>query len=130
MPELDDREDVIWLAGLFEGEATFDLHKGRYPRVRVGMSDRDVIGRAATLMGSTVRLSMKPAPYAAMWHAEISGAKAVEVMRAVLPYMGARRSAKIAAILGESALGTRAAPIREPVPSLPGPKMSRPPALR
>ncbi len=50
MPEIS-REDAIWLAGLLEGEGTFDLHRKKYPRVRVGMSDRDVVGRAATLTG-------------------------------------------------------------------------------
>lgn len=129
-PELEDRYDVVWLAGLLEGEGTFDLHRGKYPRVRVAMTDRDVVGRAATLLGARVRLSLKPAPYKASWHAEISGEKASEVMRAVLPHMGARRSAKIAEILGASALGRTVTPKRETVSSLPGPKMVRPPALR
>lgn len=96
------RDDVLWLAGLLEGEGSFDLHRGRYPRVRVAMTDRDVVGRAATLMGCGVRLSIRPAPYRAMWHAEVSGARAVEVMRSILPHMGARRSGRIAQVLGHS----------------------------
>lgn len=99
-----DRDDVIWLAGLLEGEGTFDLHRGRYPRVRVGMTDRDVVGRAATLFGSSIRLTLKTAPHKPTWHAEIQGEKAAQVMRAVLPFMGARRSAKIAEILSTIAL--------------------------
>lgn len=129
-PELADKFDVVWLAGLLEGEGTFDLHRGKYPRVRLAMTDRDIVGRAATLMGCRVRLSMKPAPYAATWHAEIQGAKASEVMRAVLPYMGSRRSGKIAAILGTAELGTTQTPKRPTVKSLPGPEIVRPPALR
>lgn len=50
-----NHDDTIWLAGLLEGEGTFDLHRGKYPRVRVGMTDRDVVGRAATLMDTRVR---------------------------------------------------------------------------
>lgn len=129
-PELHDKFDVVWLAGLLEGEGTFDLHRGKYPRVRVAMTDRDVVGRAATLIGARVRLSLKPAPYKASWHAEVSGEKAAEVMRAVLPYMGSRRSAKIAAILGATALGKTETPKRITVPSQPGPQVVRPPALR
>lgn len=102
MIEHADRDDVVWLAGLLEGEGSFDLHRGRYPRVRVAMTDRDVIGRAATLMGVSVRLSLKPAPQKAMWHAEASGPKAEAIMRAILPHMGARRSARIAQILGHA----------------------------
>ncbi|WP_036959174.1 hypothetical protein [Promicromonospora kroppenstedtii] len=120
MPEIS-REDAIWLAGLLEGEGTFDLHRKKYPRVRVGMSDRDVVGRAATLMGAQVRLSLKPYPNAAMFHAEVSGTKAVAVMEAVLQHMGARRSAKIATVLGWARLATDAS-------GAPGPKISRPPA--
>jgi hypothetical protein len=121
MPEIS-REDAIWLAGLLEGEGSFDAHRGRYPRVRVGMSDRDVVGRAATLMGAKVRLSLKPAPQSAMFHAEVSGEKAAVVMQAILPHMGARRSAKIATVLGHTSLqpGTS---------GVPGPKLTRPPAL-
>lgn len=117
-----NRDDLLWLAGLLEGEGSFDLHRGKYPRVRVGMSDRDVVGRAATLLGARVRLSLKPAPNAAMWHAEVSGAKAAEIMRQILPHMGARRSAKIAAILGHSTLGPTSS-------GAPGPRITRPPAL-
>lgn len=95
--------DVVWLAGLLEGEGAFDLQRGRYPRVRLAMTDRDVVGRAAALFGATVRLTLRPAPSTPIWHAETQGPRAVEVMRAVLPYMGARRSGKIAAILSEHA---------------------------
>lgn len=120
-----DLEDKIWLAGLLEGEGCFDLHRGKYPRVRVGMSDRDVVGRAATLFGSKVRLSLKPRPNSAMWHAEISGSKAERVMNEILPYMGARRSAKIAEILGWAHFPETVARGA----GTPGPRIVRPPAV-
>lgn len=115
-------EDLIWLAGLLEGEGCFDLHRGKYPRVRVGMADRDVVGRVATLFGCRVRLSLKPKPNAAIWHAEVTGAKASRIMHEVLPYMGARRSAKIAEILGHSSLPALTS-------GAPGPRIVRPPAI-
>lgn len=119
-----ERDDLVWLAGLLEGEGTFDLHRGKYARVRVGMSDRDVIGRAATLMGAKVRLSLKPPPQKAMWHAEMSGPRALALMWELLPLMGARRSAKIAEVIGHATL--------DPVTQrngAPGPRLTRPPAL-
>lgn len=117
-PRLSERDDVIWLAGLLEGEGTFDAHRGKYPRVRVGMTDRDVVGRAATLMGSRVTLRLLKAPAQATWHAEISGAKAVAVMQAVLPHMGSRRSGVIATILGQSG-NTSNKPVPTRPPGLP-----------
>ena len=123
-PILNDLFDVVWLAGLAEGEATFDLHRGRYPRIRIAMTDRDVVGRAATLMGTRVRVTFRPKPYMAMWHAEASGDKAAEIMRALLPHMGSRRSAKIAEVLGAYDLRDPEAPRR-----IPGPALTRPPGL-
>lgn len=117
-----DRDDLLWLAGLLEGEGAFDLHRGKYPRIRLGMTDRDVVGRAATLIGSRVRLSLRPAPAQATWHTEVSGTRATEVMRALLPFMGSRRSGRIATVLGHAALAGA-----KPSASTPGPRITRPP---
>lgn len=114
-PRLSSRDDVLWLAGLLEGEGTFDIHRGKYPRVRVGMVDRDIVGRAATLMGARVNLRLHGRPAQATWHAEVSGAKAVAVMRAVLPHMGSRRSGAIATALGwTGATSSKPKPKRPP----------------
>ncbi len=109
--------DLVWLAGLLEGEGSFDLHRGRYPRIRLGMTDRDVVGRAATLMGAGIRLSLRRAPLTSTWHTEISGVRATELLRLLLPHMGARRSGKIAAILAEVTA------------TAPGPRLTRPPGI-
>lgn len=119
------RDDLLWLAGLLEGEGSFDLHRGKYPRIRLGMTDRDVVGRAATLLGGKVRLSLKPAPAQAMWHVEVSGTKAEALLRLILPHMGARRSAKIATIIGHAHFPASVSKHA----SAPGPKITRPPAL-
>lgn len=118
------REETIWLAGLLEGEGSFDAHRGKYPRVRLAMTDRDVVSRAAALMDTQVRLSLHPAPAQPTWHAEISGERAAAIMREILPFMGTRRSGKIATVLGTQhfrqahvvALGTG---------STPGPRITR-----
>lgn len=114
-------DDLVWLAGLLEGEGTFDLHKGKYPRVRLAMVDRDVVGRAASLMDTKLRLSLHRAPAQPTWHSEVSGVRAAEIMREVLPYMGTRRSGKIAEVLARYELGEG-----EGKASKPGPKVTRP----
>lgn len=118
-----NRDDLIWLAGLLEGEGTFDAQRGKYPRIRVGMTDRDVVGRAATLMGTRVRLSLKASPQKPTWHAEIQGPKAADLMETLLPYMGARRSAAIAQVLGNYRLRASGKAVQ------PGPAITRPPGL-
>jgi hypothetical protein len=108
--------DLIWLAALLEGEGALDVSKGKYPRVRVSMVDRDVITRAAQLMGCRVRLSLHDSPAQPTWHAEITGTRASAIMRAILPYMGNRRSQQIAKALAVEAFR----PV-EHRSSLPGP---------
>jgi hypothetical protein len=122
-----DPDDILWLAGLLEGEGTFDAHRGKYPRIRLAMTDRDVVGRAASLMGTTLRLSLHPAPVKATWHSEVSGPRAAEIMREILPHMGARRSGKIAEVLGVVAFPALAA-ASKPGASTPGPRVTRAPA--
>lgn len=118
-----DRDDLLWLSGLLEGEGAFDLHRGRYPRIRLAMTDRDIVGRAASLMDSKIRLSLHPAPYKPTWHTEISGRRAAQIMCEILPHMGARRSQRIAEILGGFALpGDRYAKGA----AIPGPRLTRP----
>lgn len=118
--------DLVWLAGLLEGEGTFDLHRGKYPRIRVGMTDRDVVGRAATLMGSRIRMTISKV-HKTTFHAEVSGERAADIMVALLPHMGARRSSKIGEILGKRAFRTEG--VHNGV-SFPGPSLTRPPGTR
>ncbi|WP_424936649.1 MULTISPECIES: hypothetical protein [Bacteria] len=114
-----DRESAIWLAGLLEGEGAFDAHRGRYARVRVQMTDRDIVQRAARLMGTGERLSLRQAPASPTWNAEVSGERAEAVMAAVLPHMGARRSRRIAEVLAAIAYYRG-----HDRPSLPGPQLA------
>lgn len=119
-----ERESLLWLCGLGEAEMCFDLHRGKYPRIRLGMVDKDVVGRAATVMGSGVRLTLHAPPIQPMWHTEISGARAAEVMEQMLPMMGARRGAKIASILAAYKL---AGAVNGQTP---GPRVVRPPGIQ
>lgn len=118
------RDDLLWLAGLLEGEGSFDAHRGKYPRIRLAMTDRDVVGRAASVMDSSIRLALHPAPAKATWHTEISGERAAEIMRDILPFMGSRRSGRIADVLGVAHF--RKVAIDAPTTSSPGPTLGRP----
>lgn len=118
-----NRDDLLWLAGILEGEGTFDAHRGKYARIRVGMNDRDVVGRVASLMDTGLRLALHKAPAKPSWHSEVSGPRAAAIMREVLPFMGARRSAKIAEVLAITEFRSVRAVGKS---SIPGPKVTRP----
>jgi hypothetical protein len=105
--------DIAWLAGLLEGEGSFMMAKTKQggktyssPRITVNMTDEDVIQRVATLFNTKVYTMPKYArdgyaPPKQQWRATLTGARAVALMEAMLPWMGERRSAKIAEILTE-----------------------------
>ncbi len=97
--------EVAWLAGLLEGESYLGMQNaapskpGRRPFlvVAIEMCDRDVIERAAALMGNnaiSVRQPLNP-QYSILYGTKVQGKKAQQVMQAILPYMGKRRSDKI-----------------------------------
>jgi hypothetical protein len=92
--------DLMWLAGLCEGEAYFGARPNGYPRMSIEATDRDVVGRCAMLMGGKVRARLqRHANAAPTYVTEVTGDKALEVMQALLPHMGARRSSKILEII-------------------------------
>lgn len=104
-----------WLAGLLEGEGTFGIARNttthdntyEYPRVIVKMADRDVIERAAVLMGSVAiytRLSDNP-DHSTQYITKVHGDKALDVMKRVRPYMGTRRGARIDELLSRTQWG-------------------------
>lgn len=101
------REDAAWLAGLLDGEGCFDAPAGR-PRLRVKMGDLDVILRAADIMGARVhtefddRPTVSGRPRSPMHVAALHGEAALSVMRAVLPWLGSRRSARVADIVAKA----------------------------
>jgi len=103
------REDAAYLAGLLDGEGCFDSPRGN-PRLRVKMGDLDVVMRAADLMGTSVtteidkRIDADGKPYSPMFVAALTGEPALDVMRSVLPWLGARRSFKVAEITAAHAM--------------------------
>jgi len=100
--------DIAWLAGILEGEGSFWMstnHVGgkvyRYPKVVVGMTDRDIIERVAGLIGGSVYDMPRQPGRKAAFRAQVSGVKAAEWMRRLYPWLGERRRAKIDEILKE-----------------------------
>lgn len=96
-------KDIAWIAGLLEGEGYFS-----HPRagnkfcatIRLAMTDRDVIDRAAVLMGAGSRghvgVHTKPsATRQCVYGFTLHGKYAIAWMMTILPFMGDRRAIRI-----------------------------------
>lgn len=86
--------DVAWMAGLLEGEASF-LWDAPCATLTLSMKDRDIVARAAALMGAPrvrgpYRHKGKPhhSPY---YVCSVNGAKAVGWMMTIFSFLGERR---------------------------------------
>ena len=103
-----EHDDILWLAGLLEGEGWFGVMNAPWQRegagvgygiaaISLNMKDRDVVWRAAVLMGATriVEVNPKKSHWSTTYQIKIVGQKATRVMMALLPHMGERRSIQI-----------------------------------
>jgi hypothetical protein len=95
--------EIAWLAGLLEGEGSFMSpapSEPRQPRISIVMTDEDVIQRVAGLVGvKYINIRQENIKWKPSYRVQLKGARAVQLMQAVRPHMGARRGAKIDAIL-------------------------------
>lgn len=97
--------DLAWLAGLLEGEGYFYLEGDRYARIRLKMTDRDVVWRAYAVSGvGTFYESHPPRDRATgrkrtfVWTVR-KKQDVLDLLEALHPMMGARRASKIQEIL-------------------------------
>lgn len=98
--------DITYLAGLFEGEGWFGLHKqvikGKQyinPAISIKMVDQDIIYYVKRLVGhGSVSSTELPSGKTAYIY-RTSGIKAVTLMTALKPWMGTRREGQINMVL-------------------------------
>ena len=98
--------EIHWLAGLLEGEGSFyigggsRLRKSGHGTIRVflGMTDRDVVTKAAALLGSRVIEKIRkagPGHYKTPWITQVSGQSAAGWMMILWLLLGERRRQQI-----------------------------------
>src|SRR3990167_529857 len=99
---------IMWLAGLLEGEGTFCFvqRRSRYttPVVSLVMTDKDVIDKAFSLMtkigGRALTRSHRKLPSGkTAYQLQTTGMPAIKLMLRVKPYMGIRRTRTIVRIV-------------------------------
>ncbi len=101
-----NREDVIWAAGLFEGEGTVCWVKGTptkyYPRLQLKMTDEDVVKRFAMIFNlkykAVNRKSFEP-HWKDVWYLDATGSKAYAPLIAMFPWLGKRRQERITSVI-------------------------------
>jgi hypothetical protein len=97
------REELLWLAALLEGEGHFGLNGG-YPNIVLNMTDSDVVEAAHRIAGvgniSGPYKSKRKKTHKSFWRWKVSYRPHVFALcRALLPFMGERRSKRIEEIL-------------------------------
>ena len=94
------KSDLMWLAGLIEGDGCFHLTKSGRPIIFIEMTDKDVIDRVGNLWDSLVYVN-KPekSHYKPSYRSSVFNNKAKAFMIALKPYMSSRRQSKIAEII-------------------------------
>lgn len=99
--------DLAWLAGLLEGEGSFLAPAPSAPNrpvVVLAMTDEEVVRKAAALMGATYfhcRRDERNPTWKPYWSVRLRGARAVQLMHLLRPYMGRRRQGQIDSALAQ-----------------------------
>jgi hypothetical protein len=99
----DAQARIAWLAGVLEGEGSFlsaRFDRYCYPQVQMTMCDRSVLERAVSLMPSSHIYAVidkrgVERGWSESWMVRVTGPAAATVMRAVLQWMGSRRTEAI-----------------------------------
>lgn len=107
-----DKSNICWLAGLLEGEGWFDVpRRGKSLSVGIQSSDRDVIGRAASLLGGAVygpysssgqnlkSAATRQHPYKSRYQTKVCGNVAAGWMMTLFPQLSSRRRERVAVAL-------------------------------
>ena len=98
--KLSDKEKIIFLAGIFDGEGSFGLwslgkNRAKVLRCEVGTSDYDMIKRFQDFFGGIMykkTLSNKKHKQIFKW--SIKGKHALKPLKLMIPYMCTRRREK------------------------------------
>jgi hypothetical protein len=98
---LSRREELIWAAGLFEGEGCFTRNTNGYPKAKIVMTDEDSIRRFCTAVGfGSVHGPVRRRSWKPYWEWRIGGFEKVQALLAMLwPGLGARRRARAIEVL-------------------------------
>ena len=96
--------DIAWLAGLLEGEGSFIVRPKNTPYISLKMNDKDIVERAANLMGTTINKKRNFYPTQVGidtgWCVQVYDREMMsELLPKMLPYFGERRTAQVTRLM-------------------------------
>jgi len=97
-----NREEAAWCGGLFEGEGSMYLNKGRQPMASLAMTDEDTVRRFHRLVGfgAVYAKKVRKPRYKPAWTWQTSRAETVQALIAYIwPWLGARRQVRAREVL-------------------------------
>lgn len=94
--------DLGYVAGIVDGEGSIDIRNGRYPRLQINMTDRDVLETCQRITG----LGHVRGPYETghkpMFSWDVSRqAASSSLLMTLYPFLGSRRQARIREVLAK-----------------------------
>jgi LAGLIDADG DNA endonuclease family protein len=96
-------EDLKWCVGLFEGEGCIGRHVSSsysYVRLQLKMTDEDVVRKFCSILGvGKVFGPYKQGDRKPTWQWAVQGQKAADLLYAMLPHLGQRRTAAAREVL-------------------------------
>lgn len=86
-------EAIAWLAGIYEGEGSCAITKGRAIRVEIVMTDEDIISRVQELtgFGSVRSVAGRAENRKQAYRWSIGSNEAVMFLTSIMPWLGERR---------------------------------------
>lgn len=91
-------KDFFWLVGLLEGEGNFSITKNNIPRIRLQMTDLDIIARVANMLDIPIYTHEHKKPKKTMYEVSYGGEKASHLMQELFLYMGNRCKKQISIV--------------------------------
>lgn len=95
--------DIIWLAGLLEGEGSFGFYNGG-PVIQLKMTDLDIVERAHKALGCTSKvmtINMPDPEHSTAYKAVAQGSLAIGWMFTLYSLMGNRRKEQIKEVISQ-----------------------------
>lgn len=99
LPIRDMEPEWAWLTGIIEGEGCIDLKKRKgckdALRVRVSITDEDIIARVCDLLGTSYHGRDPGDGYKCQYETAVTGKNALTLVEHIWPLLGERRRSTI-----------------------------------